>query len=57
MRHSRTGAALAVLLLIPVIAAAQGALATVAPGSPTADALPIYVVDPTWPPTTTITCG
>ena len=29
MRHSRTGAALAALLLIPAIVAAQGALAKV----------------------------
>ena len=54
MRHSTTRAALAALaalLLVPAIAAAQGALAKPAPGSPTADALPVYVVDPTWPPT------
>ena len=43
--------ALAVLLVSPTIAEAQGANAKVAPGSPTADNLPIYVVDPTWPPT------
>lgn len=30
---------------------AQGALAKPAPGSPTADNLPNYVIDPTWPPT------
>ena len=65
--------ALAVLLVFPAVAGAQGANARVAPGSPTADKLPIYEVDPTWPPTlpndwtwatsaacsptTTITCG
>ena len=36
---------------LPVAAAAQGANAKPAPGSPTADRLPIYEVDPTWPPT------
>jgi hypothetical protein len=44
-------AAVAVLLWFPILAAAQGANAKVAPGSPTADNLPIYVLDPTWPPT------
>ena len=43
--------ALAVLLVSPALAGAQGANAKVAPGSPTADNLPIYVIDPTWPPT------
>ena len=43
--------ALAVCLLSPALVGAQGANAKVAPGSPTADNLPIYVVDPTWPPT------
>ncbi len=43
--------ALAVGLLCPAFAAAQGANARVAAGSPTADNLPIYVVDPSWPPT------
>jgi hypothetical protein len=43
--------ALVACLLTPAFAAAQGATAKVAPGSPTADNLPIYVVDPTWPPT------
>jgi len=43
--------ALAVCLLSPAFVGAQGANAKVAPGSPTADNLPIYVVDPTWPPT------
>ena len=35
----------------PVVAGAQGANAKAAPGSPTADRLPIYEVDPSWPPT------
>ena len=43
--------ALAVCLSFPALMAAQSARAKVAPGSPTADNLPIYVVDPTWPPT------
>ncbi|HEX7282282.1 MAG TPA: hypothetical protein VF239_09520, partial [Vicinamibacterales bacterium] len=45
--------ALLVLLVmaLPGAAHAQGANAKPAPGSPTADKLPIYVVDPTWPPT------
>jgi hypothetical protein len=51
MNHSRTLAAVAVLLFTPLVAGAQGANAPVAPGSPTAENLPIYVVDPTWPPT------
>lgn len=38
-------------LLVPTAAAAQSANAKPAPGSPTADNLPIYEVDPTWPPT------
>ncbi len=45
---------LALLLLTrvaPTGAAAQGANAKPAPGSPTADRLPIYEIDPTWPPT------
>lgn len=44
-------AALAACLLVPLAAHAQGANAAVAPGSPTADRLPIYEIDPTWPPT------
>ncbi len=43
--------ALAAWLLVPALAGAQSATAKAAPGSPTADQLPIYVVDPTWPPT------
>ena len=43
--------ALVLLLLTPAVVSAQGATAKVAPGSPTADALPVYEVDPTWPPT------
>src|SRR4030095_13191722 len=38
-------------LLSPLAIHAQGANAKVAPGSPTADKLPIYEIDPTWPPT------
>ena len=44
-------AAVAALLLLPVAAGAQSARAAAAPGSPTADRLPIYEIDPTWPPT------
>ena len=42
---------LAALLLLPVAAGAQSAKAAPAPGSPTADRLPLYEIDPTWPPT------
>jgi hypothetical protein len=38
-------------LLLPVVVAAQGARAKPDPGSPTAERLPIYELDPTWPPT------
>ncbi len=51
MTRSRIGAALAACLLVPLAAHAQSANAAVAPGSPTADRLPIYEIDPTWPPT------
>ena len=51
MRTSRTVVALIMLLLWTGSARSQGANAKVAPGSPTADNLPIYEVDPTWPPT------
>jgi hypothetical protein len=51
MGTTRTLVALAALLLAPAIAVAQGANAAVAPGSPDADNLPIYEIDPTWPPT------
>ncbi len=51
MRHARILVALAALLSMPAAAGAQGANAKAAPGSPTADDLPVYVVDPTWPPT------
>lgn len=44
-------AALAACLFVPLAAHAQSATAAVAPGSPTADRLPIYEIDPTWPPT------
>jgi DNA-binding beta-propeller fold protein YncE len=39
------------MLWFPSLALAQGANAEAAPGSPTADNLPIYELDPTWPPT------
>ena len=51
MTLPRTVAALAAALLLPVIASAQGANAKPDPKSPTADQLPVYVIDPTWPPT------
>jgi len=51
MRYSRTLVAFAMLLLWTGSARSQGASAKVAAGSPTADRLPIYEVDPTWPPT------
>jgi hypothetical protein len=51
MRSARTIAALVAGLLVPLMANAQSADAKAAPGSPTADRLPIYEIDPTWPPT------
>ena len=51
MPRSRTHAALVVWLLVPAVAGAQSANAAMAPGSPTADRLPIYEIDPTWPST------
>jgi hypothetical protein len=51
MPLSRTSAALVAWLLVPAAAGAQSANAAVAPGSPTADRLPIYEIDPAWPPT------
>jgi hypothetical protein len=51
MRYSRTLGVIVAVLLCPALATAQGANAKVAPGSPTADDLPVYEVDPTWPPT------
>ena len=51
MTHTRTFAGLMTVLFLPVLAGAQGANAKAAPGSPTADRLPIYEVDPSWPPT------
>lgn len=47
MTRSRIGAALAACLLVPLAAHAQSANAAVAPGSPTADRLPVYEIDPT----------
>ncbi len=37
--------------VLPAVTSAQSANASVAVGSPTAENLPIYEVDPTWPPT------
>ncbi|MDP1570975.1 MAG: hypothetical protein Q8L86_13340 [Vicinamibacterales bacterium] len=51
MMPARAIAALLIGLLLPAVAGAQSANAKAAPGSPTADHLPIYEVDPTWPPT------
>ena len=51
MRHSLKLVAPALVLLIAGRAGGQTANAKPAPGSPTADNLPIYEVDPTWPPT------
>ena len=51
MTHARTFAGLVAVSLLPVLAGAQGANAKAAPGSPTADRLPLYEVDPSWPPT------
>ena len=51
MKWTRTVAGLLASVLLPLSAAAQGANARVAPGSPTADKLPVYEIDPTWPPT------
>src|SRR5689334_12640126 len=50
MRKSLTVVALAMTLCWGSNAGAQGANAKVAAGSPTADKLPIYEVDPTWKP-------
>ena len=51
MTRSRVLTVFAASLLVPIVGAAQGANAKTAPGSPTASRLPIYEVDPTWPPT------
>ena len=51
MIHAHTVAALIAALFLPALAAAQSANAKPAPGSPTAEQLPIYEIDPTWPPT------
>ncbi len=51
MTLASTSAAIAALLFLPVAAGAQSARAAAAPGSPTADRLPLYEIDPTWPPT------
>ena len=51
MVHASVAIALLVTLVLPLTAHAQSANAKPAPGSPTAERLPIYEVDPTWPPT------
>ena len=51
MTSARTFAALVAGLLLPLVANAQGAIAKADPKSPTAERLPIYEIDPTWPPT------
>ena len=51
MTRLRNAAALTACLLVPVVAQGQSARAAAAPGSPTADRLPLYEIDPTWPPT------
>jgi hypothetical protein len=51
MIHARTFAALVAGLLLPLVTNAQGANAKPDPASPTAERLPIYEIDPTWPPT------
>jgi len=51
MTCARIVAALVAGLFVPAFAGAQGANAKPALGSPTADRLPIYEIDPSWPPT------
>ena len=51
MTRAGTFAGLVAGLLLPVLATAQGANARPDSGSPTAERLPIYEIDPTWPPT------
>ena len=51
MKPSLKLVTLALVLLVGSQADAQTANAKPAPGSPTADNLPIYEVDSTWPPT------
>src|SRR5262245_41028067 len=51
MTRARTFAGLFAALLVPVVAAPQGANARPDPASPTSERLPIYEIDPTWPPT------
>ena len=54
MKISRIIVVFSALLLTASAAAAQGALAKPAPGSPTAEKLPIYEIDPAWPLTPTL---
>lgn len=51
MRHLPKLVMFTLLLLAPAVADAQSANAKPAPGSPTAEKLPLYEVDPKWPPT------
>ena len=51
MRATLAVLATSVTLLVANQATSQSANAKSAPGSPTAERLPIYEVDPTWPPT------
>src|SRR5262249_43678009 len=51
MTCTRAVAGLLTGLLLPIVVIAQGASARPDPASPTAERLPIYEVDPTWPPT------
>jgi len=52
MRHFKSALVmLGLSAVLPAVTSAQSANAKVAAGSPTAENLPIYEVDPTWPPT------
>jgi hypothetical protein len=51
MTRAGTVAALVAGLLVPLVTKAQGANAKPDAASPTAERLPIYAIDPTWPPT------
>ena len=51
MTQLRGVAVVVACLVFPNTGTAQGAKAKPAAGSPTAERLPIYAVDPTWPPT------
>jgi hypothetical protein len=51
MSRAPTFVGLAAAFLLPAVSAAQGANASPDPGSPTAERLPTYEIDPRWPPT------